>query len=511
MQDTGITKNSRKGPTAQVSWLFVFILFYPLILFPGQLFYKPAIIDETLKLFVVENYLLLPKVIFLTLFSVTGLLITRRYWRFDTFTILLLTDFFLVVLSYANSRDDIAFIILGGQKRMDGLLYQTSLHIFAISVYFYIKNFLLKWYFFYFALLITAIIQSFLVFSQVFDIDFVGRLTYIEPIKIPAGTMTHPGFLIGWLLPIFILGASIHFGVPKRFLWFHASALILVFFSILSSGNRTAFYTILVLLLAILSFNRNLKTVFLYIGFFIVFICHSFLISPMTLHTSDVLNTRTLETRIQIWKLFFLQVGKIPYTPFVGGGGDAFRLSLLRDPPVNDYIKFDALESNWQNYEIKKARFIPEIPSRLSEIEILFTRYEKKKNVFMRRSIDLDKVHNLFLDRFISFGSISALIWAVLYLYPLLRSLMRFKDSKSLIQFTLILATLSLISYYIIWFPFLMSEPLHLIIVAVSWVFLKDEPKGFEKTKGVIPKLALQITHSTPTDSTGKYQSDKNI
>jgi hypothetical protein len=486
MLNRSTTKN--KKPIIVMNWLFVFVFFYPLILFPGQLFYKPTIIDETLKLFVVENYLLLPKILFLMVFSIYGFLTTRKYWCFDAFTTFLSVNFFIVILSSINSKDDIAFIILGGQKRLDGLLYQTSLHIFAISIYSYVKSFSVKLQQFYLVLLSSAIIQSFLVFLQISDIDFIGKLTYIEPIKIPAGTMTHPGFLIGWLLPVFILGVSVHSKLPKIFLYAHAFSLILVLSAILFSSNRTALYTIAVLLLILIFFNKSKRIFSLCIGFFVLFVSQFFLILSLPSITLDALNTRTLETRIQIWRLFSLQVGKIPYMPFIGGGGDAFRLSLLRDPPVDEYIKFDAMESGWQNYDIEKAQFILEEPSRLSEIEIHFAYLGDKKNAVIRRSIDLDRVHNFLFDRIISYGGISALIWVVLYFYPLVMCFLKFKKNKNSVQLSLILVILSVIFYYTIWFPFLLSEPLHLIFIAIAWVYSNDKSVGLYGTNGELSK-----------------------
>jgi hypothetical protein len=473
-------------------WLLYFVFLYPFIIFPGGLFDKPKVIDEAVIFAVVENYWLLPKVAVLSFFAILGTLKTYRLWQKSAFLSLIVVHVSLAVISSLNSQDEITWILLGPQRRLDGLIYHISLSLIAVSSYYTFKNSRNKIYCDFLRFLIAGgVIQSLIIGLQLYKIDVVGALTYVQPINVPAGTMTHPGVLAAWLVCIIMLGLILLLEKPKDI--FLICGLFIVAMGLGFTKNQTAVYS-LIFFSVVWSFIHR-KRYFILCN---LLIFSGILIGPALLpgvqgFSRDPLETRTLKTRVQIWNLAWGATGNIPFFPFIGGGTDAFRLSLLRNPPGQAYLDLEALESDWKNYEIKGFKFVKDEPLRISEYEVEFSKFDGKGGVvpgapvILSIPVFLDRAHNFFLDRLLSFGIFSVLTWFLLYFYPTFVYMKEFISKKWVFDYRntgISIALIALSTYYLVWFPALQAEPLHVIFIAIAWsnlVFIKSSVSTFRQ------------------------------
>jgi O-antigen ligase len=467
-------------------WLVLFCLIYPLLFFPGSLLSRPNVIDETVVFAIVENYLLLPKLLGLVLFAVLGFLDTKKYWKLEAFTILFTLHLILVLLSSLNARDTWTYNLLGPDRRFDGVLYQIFLSVLALNAFYTIKNNFSLIKQIGFCLLLSCCIQTVLLLFQRFGFDPIGYLVYIKPLSIPAGTMTHPGILAAWLLPSLVLAFFLFSCVKRRYLTVYVFGLIFASAGLAFTGNRTSIYILLFFLLIWVILERKIQVLLLFLITGLTIIIAPFTPKTASIESPDVLSTRTLETRIKIWDLALKLMPQIPNFPLLGGGPDAMRLALLRDPPVDKYIKLDLMESGLDNYKIRSSTYVPGQTIRESTFKIDFVYLDNEQNVIQNRAIYLDKAHNLFLDRLISFGIFGALIWMLIYCVPLTflfrKQQLKLQDTNFSPLIYAVLATIiSIVGYYTLWFPVIQAEPLHLIIVSMGWAIVVSQRQGKQK------------------------------
>jgi O-antigen ligase len=452
------------------NWLFVFIAFYPFILFPGGLFFYPTFLDESTYQAAVENFLLLPKIFFLIAFSLLGLLVVRSPEKRSPFVVIVFLHLFLVITSALNAEDEIAFTILGPQWRLDGVIYHVFLSLLMLATFLTAKNRHSIFEKIIFILMGGALFLVIIFIFQILGFDLINPLILNvgKPLSDLAGTMSLPGYLAGWLLPICILAI---FQVAKLSNFKHFSVIIitvsiLITTGLFYTGNRAAIYSLIFIQAVSLVFLRSKRLLFASTG--VIFI--AFLISSIPIgkvYSASIVNTRTLETRLVIWRLAYESIQKIRFAPWIGSGSDAFRLGVLRDPPVDIYIGLLAKELNWKNFEIESAKVIvPENKIRLSELSIVFKKINGEKNKKVNYLIELDKAHNFFLDRLLAFGIFDVVIWIVLFAYPIFFGMKNFRTES---LFLISMALLGTSIYYMVWFSVIQVEPMHLVLVSIAW------------------------------------------
>jgi hypothetical protein len=466
-----------KIPVAQVNpnWLIVFAALYPFILIPGALFFTPAIIDDSTYQAVYENFFILPKVLFMGVFATLGLVITRKIWTRDVFVWLAIGHLMFVTLSSFNANDDWTFIFLGPQWRLDGLLYHIFLTFLMIAAYFTLKSQPKAWNTIILVLVIGGCVETVIFMFQRLNLDPINPLlfSYGRVSTNITGTMSNRGYLAAWLLPIAILG------LPKLFqkkyhdytLFFWIIALFLIIIGLSLTDNRTAIYSFYFTLFIWNIFYKSIKNMLISILIAFIATIAPFLapnVSSKEIRTFG--DTTSLSTRTQIWQLTVNATHDVPLFPLLGGGADALRLSMLRNLPIQPYVKLIGLELGWKNYEVDSAAVVvPDNQLRLSEISVKFKRFGTEKNVTKNYLIELDRAHNYFLDRLIAFGIFSVFIWAILFFYPVWLGIW---NRTSVTIFSISLALIAVILYYILWFPDNQAEPLHIIIISSAWAFL---------------------------------------
>lgn len=477
-----------------------FVALFPLVLVPGALFSSPPIIDDPVRAQAMEQFFFLPKLIVLCVFGLLALLEARKKsWR-SVWVGLLVAHLSLVIFSALNAHDTITYLLLGGQQRMDGVIYQFALvliGVFAYQTFARDQNSISS---VLVAFVGAGAVQAALVIVQQLGFDPVATFVRWKSFNAPGGSIGHPGMVAGLLLPAIIVAIWSYLNArePRAKIWWAVAATLLaVGLSVVS--NRTALLGLGIGLLFVIVQRRSLEALGVSALVIIVVLFARNAIPSPTAPTRDLVSTQTLETRRMIWPLALRAARATPGQPFIGGGPDAFRLWVLRSKPLEGFVPLLGLELGWpSNTQITHAEVVqfPATPIRDSVLRVQFAQYGDKQNITRDYPITLDRAHDLTLDRLVAYGGLSALIWLVLYLFPLLRPVWdalargRIKTIQNgglefsrnplrVLSGGLIGAVLALCVYYLAWFPVMQVEPLHLILLAATWVAVwnRDEVK----------------------------------
>ncbi len=488
----------RKDMNAGSALLVGFVALFPLVFIPGTLFLSPPVIDDSWRTQAMEQFFFLPKLLVLCVFGLLALLESRKHsWR-SVWVGLLVAHFALVVFSALNAHDTITYVLLGGQQRMDGVIYQAALvmiGVFAYQTFTRDKSSIPK---VLVAFVGVSTVQAVLVVVQQLGFDPVATFVRWKAFDLPGGSIGHPGMVAGLLLPAIITAVWSYLNASaqrSKILWAISTLLLAVGLSIVS--NRTALLGLGVGLAFVILQRRSLETVGgCAVLIVLVLLARNAIPSP-TAPTRDLVSTQTLETRRMIWPLAIQAARATPGQPFIGGGPDAFRLWILRSKPLEKFVPLLGLELGWPaNARIAHAEVVqfPDTPIRDSVLRMQFAQYGDQRNITQNYPITLDRAHDLTLDRLVAYGGLSALIWLVLYLMPLVRTIwdvlaqghtktvrhgtLEFSEnSLEALSGGLIGAVLALCVYYLAWFPVMQIEPLHLILLAAAWVAVSSPNK----------------------------------
>ena len=479
--------NLRADIDAGATLLTVFVAVFPLVFVPGALFSSPGIIDDTVRTQAMEQYFFLPKLIVLCAFGLLALLESRkRSWR-SVWVGLLVAYLLLVALSALNANDTITYVLLGGQQRLDGVVYQVALvliGVFAYQTFAQDRSGIPK---VLAAFVAAGATQAALVVIQRLGFDPVATFVRWKAFDAPGGSIGHPGMVAGLLLPALILAtwSFLESRESRSRLWWGLAAVALsIGLSVVS--NRTALLGLGVGLAFVLLRRRSLEALGFSALLVVLVLFGRNAIPSSSAPNRDLISTQTLETRRMIWPLALQASRETRGQPLIGGGPDALRLWTLRSAPLGPFVSLLGLELGWpSNAIVQRTERVraSDAPVRDSLLRVQFARFGDQRNVTRDFPITLDRAHDLTLDRLVAYGGLSALIWLVLYLYPLLRltwdAVVRSRAStlssrenhqKNAVAGGLISAVLALSVYYLAWFPVMQVEPLHLILLAAAWV-----------------------------------------
>lgn len=453
--------------TSYVLLLSIFVLVYPLAVYPAFL------LDWAGQSTFVPNPELVHSIPRLLLLSVVSLLGWRFWQAHNAFSLLLLAFAVLVAASSLNANDPEGwnFTIWGPNRRMDGLVYQLLLVGLGVAVYGALlqapeRVATLQW-----SLLISGIIQTTLLVLQRLGADPIGPLIggnqYVETL----GTLGASGVAAGFLLPVLLVNLPLAWAPTNH----RNSLLALLGVTMVAIGlgltqNRSATYALLfVLALACLSGFawRRLAICLALAGVT--------LLAPVAIPNTQGFaksyqDTTTLEARFQIWRLALESLQYIRGEPWIGGGPDAFLLTLTRRFSAERLASFYRVEYRWpQDARVKQLEIMTSTNStpRGNVLHAVLEQPDGHDTNWLIL-IRLDKAHNLFLDRFLAYGAFAMLIWALLFLYPLYLGI----RNRVFLEHGPLFALLGLLVYYMAWFPVIQLEPIHLLLIAAAWVLV---------------------------------------
>jgi len=415
-----------------------------------------------------EMVWIFPKVALLLIFAVIGLAWLRHAFSLETFSALILVYATAIFLSAWLSGDDFQYILLGGNGRMDGLLYSLSLAVFMLVGYFLAKNSLKRILaYFYLAASITGLLEVVVLTAQRLGHDFMGPITRGKAYTdIITGTIGNPGMLGGLLLPIVMLSVGVASSeqFSKKMRYWAATIALVAAVGISLSANKSSFYGLVIVLAVYLFFHRKAVTLALTTAIVAVMIIAPQAIPNKTTYDHPLIPTASFATRPALWKLSLKAIRATPGQPFLGAGPDGLRLIVLKKELIEDMLAVYRISEKWpENRKIASIKpvFSAEDPIRSRAYAVTFSD-NKLGNLYRA---NLDKAHNLFLDRALASGILSAVIWMILYLFPVFKLFKR-GDALS----TAIACSLSaLFLYYLFWFPVPQVEPVHAGLLAIAW------------------------------------------
>jgi hypothetical protein len=456
----------------QQGFVAVLAFLLPLAFFPGASLFPISVITANDIQFAVENNILLPKLLVLCILAIAvWRLHLKIAWR-SPFVWLLLGHWLFVTFSTMIAEDESTFKLLGGQYRMDGWLYQTALTSLGIGMYSLGLTNQKSIQVFISGLLGGSVIQVLLMLLQRWNIDLITPLTRFDTNSAPIGTLTHPGMIAALLMCGLLLGIGFVTTVSTKVRSWWYVGLITSTIGLSITNNRASLYGIFVALALICLYQRNRLTVILSISSLILILGVKEILPNPQGFVRSLEDSRSFEVRIHIWESAFSALENMKWQPLLGGGPDGFRLELLRNPPIKSYLAAYGAELGWpKNAEINSVTREERDPIRDTSLRVTFSHFNEKTGYTLEVPLVLDRAHSLLLDRALSYGWFNATIWLILYGYPIWWAF-RYWKNRDLISIALGFTILGLFTYYLVWFPVMQVEPIHMAILAFAWARL---------------------------------------
>lgn len=376
-------------------------------------------------------------------------------------------------LSYGSTQDW-SFWLLGPLNRTDGPLYQSALFLFALGLLGLLEKEPCLERALPVFLLLSALYQGVLWLWQRSGLDPLAiPLGYLP--QLPPGTIGNPGMAAGLALPLVPLALGLWVRRGEGYWLLAALGLATALGGL---ANRTALIALVagLSLLAALHRERRLWAASL------AALALAFLSSaswPTTLAVKkDLADSRTLETRLEMWRISLSLLAQDPKTLLVGLGPLGLQRAMVEERvPLQELLRLYQLEYDWPPPE----RFISATPlweaddPPTSRTYLLrynvegLPKYQKsegqKEFLALQRLSNWDKAHNAYLDKALAYGLPYGVLWTLFLLYPTL-SLLR---SRSPMATGMAAGLLSLALYYLAWFPTPGTEPWHFVLAALAW------------------------------------------
>jgi O-antigen ligase len=459
------------NPSRTQQWILTLAGFLiPFAFFPSLLLGRPPIITaDEIQLFI-EGSILLPKLLVLGIFALIIWRVQSSFsWR-ESFVWFMSAHWLLASVSTFIANDDLPFKMLGGQYRLDGWVYQTALTSLALGIFGIGRTNPNASLALSIGLVASSVTQSILMLFQRINFDPIAPLTRLDTNSAPTGTLTHPGMAAGLLMCALLLGIGFYQKTEKRTRPWLLLSLIIISVGLSITNNRASLYGIAIGLALIWFWGRKYQILLLSVSSFIVILGARAVIPNPQGFERSLEDSRSFEVRIHIWETSLSAFRQMRLQPIIGGGPDGFRLEILRNPPLNSYLAAYGAEVNWpKNVQIASVKRLEREPLRRSSLEVTFSQFGTEKSGYMLEiPLVLDRAHNLWFDRALSYGFFDAFLWLILYLMPIIWS---FRSWRTLNSQTVILGftTLALFIYYLVWFPVIQVEPLHVAVLALAW------------------------------------------
>ena len=430
-----------------------------------------------------------PRVLLVLFAGLIGLLLLPSGKRLprSTFSWVLVLYAMATLTSTIFANDNWGFKIIGGINRFDGLLYQCGMVLFGIFSYSLLRvaNNISR--FIYIILCTFAIssgVETLIILLQRLGIDFIGLALQGSSYGAPVGTIGNPGMVAGFLIigvfSSMLLAEKVPDGKIKFFLYTLAT---FVSIGVGISANRSSILAIFIVLSLLLIVRRNGKALFALFIFILGALALATHIPNNYEYSRNIASTHTGKTRLLIWKLAAEAITKTPGQPFIGAGPDGFLITLETKIPIRELLQEYRVEFGWSK-DIK-----------IADVKPLFTEKDPLRGrAFMVTLVNdltpgkihriiyrynLDKAHNLLLDKAVSYGILAATLWLYLFILPIIKLYHR-KDTTSLY---LAGGVLALFIYYLAWFPIPETEPLHLTWLALAWVWAEALARNKENNE----------------------------
>lgn len=400
-------------------------------------------------------------------------LLTRRSWTMKGWfpKILVGNAVWISFVTVLHPDADGLWYTLGGNiGRLDGLLYQFLLVGVGMTAYGLVLGadntaWRLR---FRSTMAFTGLIPAVLVLLQGAGADPVGWFVWGKPLPFASATLGHPGFAACVLLISTLVALVIAADLRRNLSWW-ITVLALEAGALGVTGNRTALIalaggSVTVLLLKTTRLRLVLVTLALVLA-------ASGSLAPKWIGASTtngeqhLVNTNTLDTRLQLWQIAGHALTKSAETLVTGFGSGGLLYAAIEQLPAAALVPFWRLERGWGASTVERFAYSsngPQYRDVLATAVLKSPAGEVRTDEFYP---SVDKAHDYFLDRSLGYGVVDALLWAILFLAPILRAFRRgATDSLGLVP-----VAAALIVYGITWFGAVQTEPLQLIVLAAMW------------------------------------------
>ena len=487
-----------KSALAMSIWLFMLGV-YPLLFNPFKLgssetasglsSAKVSVIISSASRPSPEMVWILPREILLFLFAALSLLYIMDNYKTSRVVWLAIAYSLLAAASGALSGDSADLTLLGSAGRGDGLLYAMAITLLLIFSYLLGLRFnkrtgdlLGK------VIVYSAAIESLVVLLQRLGIDVIGSVTRGEPYPVITGTIGNPGMAAAFLLPAVIIAVyfcsrNAHAGKKGYLL---TAAMVVISVALGLTVNRSSILAMLVALPVLIAVGAgDRKKTYLNAALSVLLVLTAPIIVPNGSSGRNILSAHSLKTRLLIWRLAADITLHTKGQPLLGGGFDALREGIIRQDRRKQYL--DVYRQGLRlppGQSYAGSKWIPEDapPDRNSALLVKVHDSTTNKTSYSVIAIELDKAHNLFLDRALTTGILSSLIWLWLYLAGIAGGLATRRSDMAVLYSVVLLA---LLVYYLFWFPVPQVEPVHVAILGVA-LALAEKSRPDKGENGVV-------------------------
>ncbi len=460
--------------------LLLFLILYPLLFYPQ---YLVAMVWEHKGIYFSNGELVyyIPRLIALLLLA--GL--TWRAWTLAGWfpKILLANALWITFVTVLHPDPDGLWYTLGGNlDRLDGLVYQLLLVGVGMTAYALQRRATgdgRVWTERVGATLaLSGLLPALVVLLQGAGADPIGWLVWGKPLPFASATLGHPGFaactlLISSLLALGAAGRSHRSAAWIGVLVVEATALGV-------TGNRSALVALAVGTLLAWTMRRTRVTFLLAALTLLVAIGGSLApkwVGPTTTNgEAHLVNGRTLETRLQLWRAAGHALITSPDAFLSGYGSAGLLYAALEKLPTDALVPFWRLEKGWGTDTVEHFGYASNGPQYRDVIATAVLRSPDGIVRTVQFYPGLDKAHDYFLDRALAYGVVDAVMWAVLFLVPLARALVSRESRPELAAFAPVVA--ALLVFGVTWFGVVQTEPLQLIVLAILWGASRSERGG---------------------------------
>ncbi|MGC8877573.1 MAG: hypothetical protein ACP5P8_11285, partial [Thermus sp.] len=302
-----------------------------------------------------------------------------------------------------------------------------------------------------------------------------GPMNYAP--SLPPGTVGNPGMAAGLALPLVPLALALWLG-RREGVWLLAALGLAT--ALGGLANRSALIALAQALGLWVFLYRDRKLALASLGVLgLAYTSSAYW--PSTLPAQkDIASARTLETRLEMWRLG-LSLLREPKTFLFGLGPLGLQEAVVDGRvEVKQLLRLFHLEYGWPPPERLVSAtplWRPEDPPTSRAYLLKYDvrglpGYPKEEFLALQRLSNLDKAHNAYLDKALAFGVPFALLWA-LFLFGPVPALLRREDAGSK---GLAVGLLGLGVYYLAWFATLQTEPWHFALAILAWKSVAEEP-----------------------------------
>ena len=462
--------------------LLVFLVAYPLLVYPQYLI---EMVWQRRGIFFSNGELVyyIPRLVAMLLL----VLLTWRSWTLRGWfpKLLVANGVWIAFVTVLHPDPDGLWYTLGGNlDRLDGLAYQMLLVGVGMTAYGLWRRAPLRVgggsQRVPAAMALSGLMPGALVLLQGAGVDPIGWLVWGKRLPFASATLGHPAFVACLLLISALLTLHIVDVGRRKLAWI--AVLVVEATALGVTGNRSALIALVAGLTIVWWTRRTRATVVL--GAIVLLLAVAGGLAPKwfgstrTNGEAHMVDPQTLETRLQLWHIANRVLLSSPNTFLTGFGSAGLLYAAIEKLPPKALVPFWRLEKSWAPDTVVRFTYASNGPQFRDVIATAVLRSPNGKTHSLQFYPGVDKAHDYFLDRALAYGVVDTVLWALLFLVPLGRALLRRVLSPQHAALCAVIG--ALLVFGITLFGVVQTEPLQLVVLASSWGALGASARGRE-------------------------------